>query len=149
MSEPSLRDREAILASLSRVAALVAGGTESTEVFAAIAREVADLLELPLVEVSRFEPDGTATVIGAWSERAQPFVAGTRWPLDGPTISGLVKETGAPARVEDYTERAGTIADGNGQLPSYGKMLKDQIEINDSAEEIEASVAKGYRDGLY
>jgi PPOX class probable FMN-dependent enzyme len=35
------------------------------------------------------------------------------------------------------------------ELPSYGRMLKDQIAICDSAEEIEASVAKGYRDGLY
>lgn len=34
-------------------------------------------------------------------------------------------------------------------LPSYGRMLKDQIEIGDSAEEIEASVAEGYRERLY
>jgi PPOX class probable FMN-dependent enzyme len=31
------------------------------------------------------------------------------------------------------------------ELPSYGRMLKDQIEISDSADEIEASVAEGYR----
>lgn len=35
------------------------------------------------------------------------------------------------------------------ELPSYGSMLKDQIEICDSAEQIEASVAEGYRDRLY
>jgi uncharacterized protein len=35
------------------------------------------------------------------------------------------------------------------QLPSYGKMMKDQIEICDSAEEIEASVSEGYRNRLY
>jgi PPOX class probable FMN-dependent enzyme len=34
-------------------------------------------------------------------------------------------------------------------LPSYGKMLKDQIEICDTAEEIEASVAEGYKTRLY
>jgi uncharacterized protein len=34
-------------------------------------------------------------------------------------------------------------------LPSYGQMMKDQIEIADSAEEIEASVAEGYRERLY
>ncbi len=38
---------------------------------------------MPLVQMSRYEPDGTATVIGAWSERPHPFQAGTRWPLDG------------------------------------------------------------------
>jgi PPOX class probable FMN-dependent enzyme len=35
------------------------------------------------------------------------------------------------------------------QLPSYGCMLKDQIEIAQSAEEIEASVQDGYRNKLY
>jgi uncharacterized protein len=35
------------------------------------------------------------------------------------------------------------------ELPSYGRMLKDQIEISDTAEEIEVSVAEGYRDRLY
>jgi PPOX class probable FMN-dependent enzyme len=35
------------------------------------------------------------------------------------------------------------------ELPSYGRMLKDQIEICDSAEAIEASVAEGYRERLY
>jgi uncharacterized protein len=34
-------------------------------------------------------------------------------------------------------------------LPSYGQMMKDQIEIGDTAAEIEASVAEGYRDRLY
>lgn len=34
-------------------------------------------------------------------------------------------------------------------LPSYGQMMKDQIEITDTAAEIEASVAEGYRDRLY
>jgi uncharacterized protein len=35
------------------------------------------------------------------------------------------------------------------ELPSYGRMLKDQIEICDSAETIEASVAESYRERLY
>lgn len=36
-----------------------------------------------------------------------------------------------------------------GELASYGRMLKDQIEISDSAEEIEAAVAESYRNKLY
>ncbi len=35
------------------------------------------------------------------------------------------------------------------ELASYGQMLKDQIEIADSAEEIQASVLEAYRDRLY
>ena len=34
-------------------------------------------------------------------------------------------------------------------LPSYGQMLKDQIEVSDSAEEIQTSVLQAYRDKLY
>jgi PAS domain S-box-containing protein len=114
-TEESLREREARLGqeqgSLRRVAALVAGGAASTEVFAAVAKEVAQVLGLPMVEMSRFEPDGTATVIGSWSESPQPFMAGTRWPLEGPTVSAQVRETGRPTRVDDYSAIPGTIAD--------------------------------------
>lgn len=34
-------------------------------------------------------------------------------------------------------------------LPTYGQMLKDQIAIADTAEEIQASVEDGYRNRLY
>ena len=34
-------------------------------------------------------------------------------------------------------------------LPSYGRMLKDQIDVADSAERIEEMVAEGYRERLY
>jgi PAS domain S-box-containing protein len=113
-AEQVLREHEAILASeqaaLRRVATLVAGGAASAEVFATVAREVARVLNLPLVEMSRYESDGTTTVIGAWSERPHPFQAGSRWPLDGPTISALVRQTGRPARIDDFTDVRGTIA---------------------------------------
>jgi PPOX class probable FMN-dependent enzyme len=34
-------------------------------------------------------------------------------------------------------------------LPSYGQMLKDQTEVTDSAEQIQASVEHGYANNLY
>jgi PAS domain S-box-containing protein len=113
-AEQVLRKHDALLAaqqaSLRRVAMLVAGGAASAAVFAAIAREVGQLLGLPLVQVWRYESDGTATVAGAWNEGAQPFKAGSRWPLDGP-LGADVKETGRPARVDDVANVPGTIAD--------------------------------------
>jgi PAS domain S-box-containing protein len=113
--EELLREHDAILAaqaaSLRRVATLVAGGAESAEVFAAIAREVAHVIGLPLVAVWRYEPDRTATVLGAWGEHPHSFQAGTRWPLDGPTITAQVLKTGRPARIEDFADVPGTIAD--------------------------------------
>jgi len=115
-SEQALLERDARLAeeqsSLRRVGTLVAGGAASEEVFAAVAREVAHVLHLPLVEMSRYEGDGTATVIGAWSEQPHPFQTGTRWQLDGPTLSALVLETGRPARIDDFAHVTGSIAGG-------------------------------------
>jgi PAS domain S-box-containing protein len=113
-AEHQLRDRDAALAAqqatLRRVAALVAGGAASAEVFAAVAREVASLLDLHAVAVSRYEPDGTVMVLGAWSDQSQPFETGTRWPLDGQTIAARVKQTGGPVRL-DYAELPGAIAE--------------------------------------
>ena len=110
-NDAASHERDAMQASLRRVATLVAGGAASSEVFAAIAHEVASLLGLPLVELSRYEADGSVSVIGAWADRPNPFEAGTQWPLDGPTISKLVKETGLPVRIEAYADMPGAIAD--------------------------------------
>jgi PAS domain S-box-containing protein len=114
-AEQARREHEARLAaqqaSLRRVATLVAGGAASAEVLAAVAREVAHVIGLPLVAVWRYEADGTARVLGVWGERAHPFEVGTRWPLDGPTICAQVRETGRPARIDDFAELPGTIAD--------------------------------------
>ena len=107
--------RDAVLGaredSLRRIAALVAGGAASGDVFEAIAREVAHVVGLPLVLVWRFDPGKTtATVIGEWSEVPHSWQAGTRWPLDGPGLAVQMLKTGRPARIDDYAELPGTIA---------------------------------------
>ncbi len=43
----------------------------------------------------------------------------------------------------------GTYQVDRAVLPSYGKMLKDQIAVSDTAEQIEQSVAEAYRTKLY
>jgi PAS domain S-box-containing protein len=114
-AEQHLRDRESRLAeqqaALRRVAVLVAGDAESADVFAAIAREVGAVLRLPLVQMSRYEPDGT----GAWSERPHSLQAGTRWLLDGPTISAIVRESRRAARVDDLAGCPGYDRGGGSQ----------------------------------
>jgi PAS domain S-box-containing protein len=114
-AEQRLREHDAALAaqqaSLRRVATLVEGGAKSEDVFAAIAREVGGVTGLPLVAVWRYEPDDTATVVGAWSDHPHPFQPGTRWPLDGPTITSQVIKTRRPVRIDDWAQRPGTIAD--------------------------------------
>jgi PAS domain S-box-containing protein len=112
-AEQVLRERDAVLgaqqSSLRRIATLVARGAASDEVFAVIAREVARVLGLPTVQVWRYDSDGMATVLGAWSERPHPFEAGTRWPLDD--LTSLVRESRRPMRIDDVGDLPGAIAD--------------------------------------
>jgi len=95
--------------SLRRVATLVARGAAPADVFAAVAEEVSKVLNLPLVEMCRYESDGTATVIAATGDHA--FQTGTRWALDGPSLTALVRRTERPARIDDYASFGGSIAE--------------------------------------
>jgi PAS domain S-box-containing protein len=95
-------------AALKRVATRVARQPLPAELFAAVAEEAANVLEVELVSIVRYEPDGTATVIAALDDH--PFPVGSNWPLDGPSVMATVLETGRPARVDDYGELLGTIA---------------------------------------
>ena len=47
---------------LRRVATLVARGADTGEVFAAVAREVAEVMHLPVAAVQRYEDDATTTM---------------------------------------------------------------------------------------
>ena len=79
-----------------------------------MASEVAHVLTLPLVEISRYEPDGATTVIGEWSQPARSFQASTTWRLAAGKLAELVSRTGRPARVDDFTDLAGDIAEAAG-----------------------------------
>src|SRR5258708_12011523 len=81
MAERLARER----AALRRVATLVARGAETSEVFAAVAREVAEVMDLPVAAVQRYDDDDeTMTVIAAWCDRPHPFHPRTPWPLPPP-----------------------------------------------------------------
>jgi PAS domain S-box-containing protein len=150
------REQEAILSAQRRIATLVAGGAGSADVFATIAREVGRVVGLPLVALWRYEPDRTATVIGAWSEQPHPFQAGTRWPLDGPTICARVLETGRPVRIDDFTAVPGTVGEAaretgicscagapivvDGHL--WGAMSADSTDSEPLADDIEDRLAE-------
>jgi signal transduction histidine kinase len=98
-------------AALRRVATLVARGAPSTEVFEAVAREIAQVLELLNAAVCRFDDEGaTMTVLAAYGDRPDSFQPGSRWPLDGQSMSAEVLRTGRPARVEDYNGFEGSLA---------------------------------------
>jgi signal transduction histidine kinase len=98
-------------AALRRVATLVARGASSTEVFSAVAQEVAQVLHLANVAVCRYDDEGAVmTVLAVCGERPDTFNPGSRWPLDGQSMSAEILRTGRPARVEDYTDLEGALA---------------------------------------
>jgi signal transduction histidine kinase len=97
-------------AALRRIATLVAQGADTGEVFAAVAREVSEVMHLPVAAVQRYEDDETTTVVAAWSDRPHPFQPGTRWPYHPAGIAGRVRQDGRARRVVDYSHRRGTFA---------------------------------------
>ena len=98
-------------AALRRVATLVAGGASSTDVFEAVAQEVAQVLQLPNTAVGRYDDRGTTmTVLAVYGTHPDSFAPGSRWPLDGPSMSAEVLRTGRPSRIEDYTDLSGSLA---------------------------------------
>jgi PAS domain S-box-containing protein len=114
-AESELRKLADEHAALHRVATLVAERTtperdaRPSEIFTAVASEVAHTLDVPLTAVIKYAPAGMATQVGAWG-RENPFPVGTSWPLDDQSVSGMVFETGLPARVNDYSEVSGHIS---------------------------------------
>jgi signal transduction histidine kinase len=98
-------------AALRRVATLVANGASSTEVFDAVAQEVAQVLHLLNAAVCRYADEGaTMTVLAVYGDRPGSFKPGSSWQLDGPSMSAEVLRTGRPARVENYTDLRGSLA---------------------------------------
>ncbi|MDX6688852.1 MAG: hypothetical protein QOG15_309 [Solirubrobacteraceae bacterium] len=107
------RDRSALAdaqAALRRVATLVAHGVAPADVFAAVAREVGQVLGVTATYMSRYDPDGSATSVGSWSADGTHLAVGTRAPLDDTSVSGLVFKTGRPARMDDYDDASAPIA---------------------------------------
>jgi signal transduction histidine kinase len=98
-------------AALRRVATLVAAGAPSGSLFAVVAEQVAGVLRVPLVSIASYEADGTATECASRSERGELFPVGTRWSLEGTNVLAEVRESGRPARIDDYTGLTGEVAE--------------------------------------
>ena len=97
-------------AALRRVATLVARETTPEDVFASVTEEVGKLLEIDIATMLRFETDGTATVVAAWSDSRKFIPVGTRVSLEGENIAAEVLETGRPARIDSFTHLQGALA---------------------------------------
>ena len=96
-------------AALRQVATLVAEGARPEEMFAAVANEVGRLLSVDLANVGRYEDDGTVTFVASAGGRTP---VGSRWPLGETNLATLVLDTGRPARIDNYAEATGPLAEG-------------------------------------
>ena len=94
-------------AALRRVATLVAKGASSDELFAAVTREAADVLDVPVVALQRYEPDRMFTMVAIAGETN--FTVGSRWPVEDEGLAGMILATGRPARKQDYTTMPGPL----------------------------------------
>src|SRR5712691_1665928 len=116
---------------LRRVATLVASEASPERVFTAVSEECARVLEVNASAVFRFVCNDTATIVGRHSRVGvadDAFKLGMRLPATEDTGIGQVLKTGAPARIHDYTERPGEIAD-NMRLMSYRSSVSAPIVV--------------------
>jgi signal transduction histidine kinase/uncharacterized protein YoaH (UPF0181 family) len=105
------RERTLEQAARRRIATLAAQGVQARELFAVVAEEVGRVVDAPCVGVARFEPDATATVCGTFPPQGPLFRNGARVSVESADVLGLVRDRAEPARVENYDELEGEIAD--------------------------------------
>jgi signal transduction histidine kinase len=100
-----LRNRAEEQGALRRVATLIARSAAPEEVFAAVTDEVGRVLSSEVTLLSRYDPDGAATVLGTWTRTggAPPMAIGGRFRLGGQDLHTLVFRTRRPARIDDYS----------------------------------------------
>jgi PAS domain S-box-containing protein len=99
------------LSALRHVATLVAEAVQPQDLFAVVAEEVARVVDVPLVSVTRYELDGTATECASFSTEGPLFPVGRRWSLDGTNVLRLVRASAEAARIDEYSGLEGEIVE--------------------------------------
>ena len=111
-SQSKLRQVADMQGALRRVATLVARGGSPSEVFTAVAAEVGHVLDAAHTVIVRFEADETANVVAYWNDPDMPQVMPPldgHWPIEEGTVTGSVRTTERPARMNDYERNASEI----------------------------------------
>ncbi|HEY2296561.1 MAG TPA: GAF domain-containing protein [Jatrophihabitans sp.] len=98
-------------AALRRVATLVGRSAPSEEILTGVAAEAGRLLGADFALLSRYDPDGSAEVIGTWARTGSvPLAEGTRLEADGLSVHALVFRTQQPARIDGHGDAPGQLA---------------------------------------
>jgi signal transduction histidine kinase len=99
-------------AALRRVATLVASDPEPRQVFERVCEEVGIVLGIEGTNLTRFEEDGTQTVLAGWSVHGTPiFPIRAGVPLEGDAAVPKASRSGRPERVDDYADVQGELAE--------------------------------------
>jgi signal transduction histidine kinase len=112
----ALRELVEEQAALRRVATLVAVEHDPSRVFSAVCEEAARRLGARQCNLARFLPDDWALTVGDWRDGDVPSVPLGPGRMDGPTIGGLVRSTGRPARIDDAADVPGRAAEAHRAL---------------------------------
>ena len=100
-------------AALRRLATLVARGAEPAEVFEAVVNEMRRCASADTAGLWRYEPNDEMTKLAAAEHpglHLAKWPVGTRSPVDGSTLAGIVRRTGRPARMDSYENSTGSLA---------------------------------------
>ena len=92
-------------AALRRIATLVARAVPPSEVFSAVAEELARCLGVQHSALLRYEADGAAIVLAARDEPGSAKMrVGKRFSFQGRSVAAMVVRTGRPARLDRHDE---------------------------------------------
>ena len=98
-------------AALRRVATLVAQELPQAEVFGAIADEIGRLLAVNSIAMIRYDEGRSQVVVASAGSIADMIPTGTRVPLEGRNVASMVFDIRRAARIDDYSEATGPLAD--------------------------------------
>jgi PAS domain S-box-containing protein len=96
-------------AALRRVATVVAHGAAPSDVFTAVAAEIADLLNADLTLIGRYETDATFSYLAAGGPMQASSPLGDRLKLGGDNLASKILHSGQPESMS-YDDASGPIA---------------------------------------
>jgi signal transduction histidine kinase len=98
-------------AALRQVATLVARGVDPSEVFAAVAKEMARCLDVIGTEVIRYDGSDAAVILASYNELGRrKLEVGERLKLEGDNVAAMVLNTASSARMDNYEPATGSLA---------------------------------------
>ena len=125
-------------AALRRVATLVARAAPRTDIYAAVAAEIAQRLGADVAAVLRYEADETATIVGGWSAAGRSIPVGARLSVAGEGVAVSVLRTRETARVERFHGPPGSVADSfatSAFIPGSGVRSSSRTNCGESHSE--------------